>query len=161
MESEFRELIKNIINHPNYKSMNKFIHHDQITTKYHSILVAYLAYKYVKKHNSKVDLKSLVRGALLHDYYLYDWHDKSSWHKLHGFRHPCFSYKNALIDFPDLNKIEKNIILRHMWPLTIIPPRYKESWIVQYCDKKATWIDYRFKHKQKKAEKKLLKHKQL
>ena len=49
--------------------------------------------------------------------------------------------------FPDLNKKERNIILRHMWPLTIIPPRYKEAWIVQYCDKKATFHDYFSKKK--------------
>ena len=34
-----------------------------------------------------------------------------------------------------------------MWPLTIIPPRYKEAWIVQYCDKKATFHDYFSKKK--------------
>ena len=34
--------------------------------------------------------RELIRGALLHDYFLYDWHipDKENPHKLHGFYHP-------------------------------------------------------------------------
>ena len=31
--------------------------------------------------------------------------------------------------------MEKDIILKHMWPLTIIPPRYLESFIVSIIDK--------------------------
>lgn len=157
MEKEFIDLAKDIIRHPNFKAMSNYIHHGTTSTRHHSILVAYLAYKYAKKHKSKVDLKSLVRAALLHDYYLYDWHDNESWHKFHGFKHPYFALKNAKRDFGDINKIEANSILRHMWPLTIIPPKYKEGWIIQYCDKKATWIDYHHKTKMKKHYKKMKK----
>ena len=35
----------------------------------------------------------------------------------------------------DLNKKEKDIIIKHMWPLTIIPPRYIESFIITLVDK--------------------------
>ena len=35
----------------------------------------------------------------------------------------------------DLNKIEIDIISKHMWPLTFWLPKYKESWIVQFVDK--------------------------
>ena len=34
-----------------------------------------------------------------------------------------------------LNKKIENAILRHMFPLNIIPPRYKEAWIVSVVDK--------------------------
>ena len=36
----------------------------------------------------RVDRASLIRGALLHDYFLYDWHDADPSHRLHGFTHP-------------------------------------------------------------------------
>ena len=39
----------------------------------------------------------------------------------------------------DLNKIEQDAILKHMWPLTPIPPRYKESFIITIADKYATY----------------------
>lgn len=30
---------------------------------------------------------------------------------------------------------EQNMILRHMWPLTPIPPKYKEGFVLLYADK--------------------------
>lgn len=80
----------------------------------------------------KINEKSLIRGALLHDYFLYDWH--KSEHRLHGFFHAKRALKNAESDFK-LNDIEKNIIKRHMFPLNICPPKYRESWIVCLADK--------------------------
>jgi hypothetical protein len=75
-----------------------------------------------------------VRGALLHDYFLYDWHEKDGGHRLHGFRHPAFALYNASKDF-SLNRKERNIIARHMFPLTVLPPRCLEAWIVCFVDK--------------------------
>ena len=37
-----------------------------------------------------------------------------------------------------MNKRIENIIKRHMFPLNIIPPRYKEGWVVTYVDKKVS-----------------------
>lgn len=148
MEKEFKDIVCQIIKNSNFIKMDESIHHGNVSTYKHSLLVAYLSYLFVKKQNLKnIDIYSLIRGAMLHDYYLYDWHKKKEGHRFHGFRHPYFALKNALKVFPDLNKKERNIILRHMWPLTIIPPRYKEAWIVQYCDKKATFHDYFSKKK--------------
>ena len=42
-----------------------------------------------------VDKRSLIRGALLHDYFLYDWHDKNKPAKFHGFTHPKIAFENA------------------------------------------------------------------
>ena len=36
---------------------------------------------------------------------------------------------------PDISPKEENIILRHMFPLTPVPPKYKEGWVVTLCDK--------------------------
>jgi uncharacterized protein len=33
-----------------------------------------------------------------------------------------------------LNDIEEDIIRKHMWPLTLVPPKYKESFIVSFAD---------------------------
>jgi uncharacterized protein len=35
----------------------------------------------------------------------------------------------------ELNDIEKDIIVKHMWPLTFIPPKYQESLVVTFADK--------------------------
>ena len=42
--------------------------------------------------------------------------------------------------FPKLmNKKVENIILRHMFPLNITLPRYKESWVVSLMDKRCSF----------------------
>ena len=61
---------------------------------------------------------------------------KKSLFKKHGFVHAKEAKINASKFFPDMiNKRIENGILRHMFPLNIIPPRYIESWIVTISDK--------------------------
>ena len=81
-----------------------------------------------------VDWRSLVRGALLHDYFLYNWREHNGDHKLHGFYHARKAMENAERDF-GLNPIEANIIHRHMFPLNPTPPKYRESVVVTCADK--------------------------
>ncbi|ETA81707.1 HD domain-containing protein [Youngiibacter fragilis] len=108
--------------------------HGKTSVYEHSIAVAYTSCWIAGRLHVHVDYISLIRGALLHDYYLYDWHDKSDGHRLHGFFHPRRALENACEDF-ELTAKEKNMILRHMFPLTPIPPYYLESWIVCAADK--------------------------
>ena len=42
--------------------------------------------------------------------------------------------RNACEDY-ELTEREKNIILRHMFPLTVVPPACREAWIVCLADK--------------------------
>lgn len=108
--------------------------HGMSTVYRHSILVAAVSLSIADKLGLPVNRDNLIRGALLHDYFLYDWHEKDRSHCLHGFRHPSTALKNAQADYP-LNDIEKNIIARHMFPLTPIPPTCREAWLVCIADK--------------------------
>ena len=54
--------------------------------------------------------------------------------KYHGIEHPKIALQNAEKYFR-LNDIERDIIVKHMWPLTLVPPKYKESFIVTFADK--------------------------
>ena len=100
----------------------------------HSLNVAYTSLWMMERWQIRLEPKSLVRGALLHDYFLYDWHQKDSSHRLHGFRHPKTALGNAQRDY-HLNWKEKNIIARHMFPLIPVPPQCREAWIVCLADK--------------------------
>jgi uncharacterized protein len=109
--------------------------HGGVSTFAHSISVAYYSLYFVQKHKTKnVDISSMIRGALLHDYFLYDWHVHARWHKLHGFRHPHWALENARKEYK-LNKKEEDIILKHMFPITVRFPKYRESFIVDWADK--------------------------
>lgn len=131
IRNELRELLKD----PKFRQMDTFIQHGDVTCLRHCISVAYLSYAYCIRYHVKADMKSLIRGAMLHDYFLYDWHIKNKGRKLHGFYHPIQALKNADRDF-NLTNIEKDIILNHMWPLTFLHwPHYRESRIVCLTDK--------------------------
>lgn len=83
---------------------------------------------------------------MLHDLFLYDWRKRENDRLgLHAFTHP----KQALINsqkYFKLNKKEIDIILKHMWPVTPIPPRYFESLIItltdKYCALKEFYYEY-------------------
>jgi Predicted HD superfamily hydrolase len=131
----FRTELLNLLQLPEIQQLQQYIQHGKITCLEHSISVAYSSYYMCKQFNMKVDYASLIRGAMLHDFFLYDWHEKDASHKWHGFHHPFTAYRNAKKLF-QLNEIESNIILTHMWPLTIVSvPKYKESIMVSIADK--------------------------
>lgn len=114
-----------------------FIQHGTVSVHVHVMSVALAsahAADVLERLRIKVDRASLIRGALLHDYFLYDWHDPDPSHRLHGFTHPFRALANAEQDF-DLTDRERNIIKRHMFPLVPIPPTCREAWIVCLADK--------------------------
>ena len=107
-----------------------------MTVNDHCIRVAKYSLALCKKLHIPCSRKDLIRGALLHDYFLYDWHtpDKRKPHRLHGFYHPGRALKNASAEY-DLTPREREIIKKHMWPLTVVPPTCREAWIVTTADK--------------------------
>ncbi len=125
---------KDILNNDKYKSQSKFMQHGKTSVLEHEYNVCVYCLKLIDKFKIKVDERALVRGALLHDYFLYDWHEFDKSHSLHGFSHAKKAMINANRDF-GLNKIEKNMILTHMFPLNLRIPRYKESIILCIADK--------------------------
>ena len=115
--------------------------------------VAYFTYLSCKK--LKLDYVSATRAAMLHDLFLYDWrkkYRKTNLSGLHAFVHPKIALENACKTF-NLNDIEKDIIVKHMWPVTLSLPKYKESYIVTIMDKYSACIET-FSYIKEKIEKK-------
>ena len=143
---EFHKLISNFEKNETICEMKQYRHHYTTNCYEHCTHVAFYTYLLCKKYH--LDYISAVRAAMVHDLFLYDWRIKSEKSpRLHGFRHPRISLNNAEKLF-DLSPKEKDIILKHMWPITFFLPRYKESYIVSFADKMATMqetIDY-YKH---------------
>ena len=124
-------LVKNLLK--NYKQ------HGDTSVWEHSRNVAYKCYvvaKYLeKKYFIEFDYDKLIVGAYLHDFFLYDWHEKDECHKWHGFKHPRLAAKNAKKMF-NIDDDEKLIIETHMWPLTFTKfPKSKEAMLVCLIDK--------------------------
>ena len=121
---------------PGMQREKDFMQHGKVSVFEHSVGVTLVSLMLAEKFNMKVDTRALVRGSLLHDYFLYDWHDYHPEVGLHGFTHAKIAMENACRDF-DLNEIEKDMIARHMFPLNLKPPKYRESRILCIADKMA------------------------
>ena len=120
----------------------------------HSFKVAKKAIK--KSLNRKdVNLEVVLLGAILHDYYLYDWRKDRSKLKKHGKNHPSVAIENAIRDF-NISEDVKKVIKSHMWPINIKDyPKSKEAKIVSISDKAVTIGESLTskKYKQKKLDK--------
>lgn len=139
--TQIQELVavhgREVIEHRRMQIERRCFQHGNVSTFAHSIRVACLAVWIADRAHlwRRVDLKSLIRAALLHDYFLYDWHDwDDGEHRLHGFTHGGAALRNALRDFR-LNAIERDSIANHMFPMTPTPPRYVEGYLVTIADK--------------------------
>lgn len=95
-DDSFFYLIRDIIESEEYRKMQTYRHHSNGSTYDHSIKVAYLCYCHYHRFKSKVNLNELLRGALLHDYFLYDWHDKSDPNTIRGLAHDFLHPNRAL-----------------------------------------------------------------
>jgi uncharacterized protein len=118
------------------------IQHGNTSVYRHCVDVARRSVKINRKFNLKASERDLIRGALLHDYFLYDWHTRKRENNeyLHGFTHPKKALINAEKEY-DLTAKEKDIIIKHMWPMTIKIPRCRESWIVVAVDKYSALVE--------------------
>ena len=132
-DTEYMEIVKDIISNEMVLKMKNYRQHFDITCFDHCLYVSYNIYKICKKYNW--DYKSAARAGLVHDLFLYDWRKRENGRKgFHAFNHPRAAYENAKNIFTP-NKIEKDIILKHMWPVTPKFPKYKESFLITYIDK--------------------------
>lgn len=130
----FMQELEDICKNSRILESHKYMQHGDTSVFRHSVSVAYYSYYLALKLHAPVNETSLIRGALLHDYFLYDWHEKNAGHRFHGFIHAGRALQNAKNDF-ELTRREENIISRHMFPLNIVPPMCKEAWLVCLADK--------------------------
>lgn len=147
MKSEFRAKIQGstkdvfwtygaeILENPLYQRTALLRQHRTTTTYAHCIAVTMKALNIAKKLHLKVDASSLVRGCLLHDYYLYEYTTMKPRPKKHASHHGETAMNNAIEDF-GLNEIEKNMIFCHMWPLRFWNfPKSREAFLLSLSDK--------------------------
>lgn len=134
MDQRIEPILNTLLTEGRLTVESQYLQHGTTTILEHSIGVAEQALHLADRLHARVDETSLIRGALLHDYYLYDWHDSKTAPSMHGFRHPYIALERAREDYT-LNAVEENIIQRHMFPLTPIPPLYLEAWLVCMADK--------------------------
>lgn len=130
--AEFYLHINDLLEHEEVQQLDDFIQHYCFTRLKHSMDVAYCSFFISRLFGW--DARSAARGGLLHDLFLYDWREGGEESKNHAVNHPKIALENAR-KITTLNKVEEDIIRKHMWLVTPVPPRYKEGFVVTFVDK--------------------------
>lgn len=152
MFDDWMLFVQDILLNDEFQKRKLFMHHHDMSVWDHSILVSFNSFLVGRYFNA--DLRVCAIAGLLHDFYSQAWlstpelerlengkytklmKEKKSFFKLHGFTHAKDASINYVKYFPELeNKRITNAIKRHMFPLNIIPPRYKEGLIITTIDK--------------------------
>ena len=125
-QNEIERYAGAILNDPRFQKLRSFEHHGPANTVYdHSLAVTRAAYRIAcALHLSEEETASVVRAALLHDFFGYDWHSErfrrfvrhySGFRRLthmHGFIHGHIAAARAKRVF-GLSDRECDAIARH------------------------------------------------
>jgi len=125
---EFNKISNPILSIEEFQKLEGISHHG-ITRLNHSLRVAYFTYRITKFLH--LNYKEATEAALLHDFFLDEVEEENSLFKLR--RHPQYAVLNAKKYF-ELSDMQEDIIKCHMFPITFTPPKYIESWIVDFID---------------------------
>lgn len=129
---------------PRILEMKAFRQHRRTSTYDHVIAVTKAACWIAAKRKYGADrIEVIVKAALLHDFYLYDYHGMRT--KLggwHAWRHPEIALRNAERSF-DIEPKVREAIRCHMFPGTLFHmPRHCEGWCVNIADKICSVLEY-------------------
>ena len=135
-------ILRDFVEDDKVQEMKNYLQHGSTSTFEHSVGVAVSSYRFAKLFHLNVDMHAMLKGAMLHDFYLYDYHVRGrvpegtkNLFKIHCFHHPLEASRNAQERF-DLGSKEVNIIESHMFPLTLTHvPKSREAFIVSLADK--------------------------
>ncbi len=130
--SEFLNIIYPVADNRTVQKMKLFRQHCNTSCFVHCFEVSFHCYKICKA--LRLDYVSAARGAMLHDLFLYDWRHNNGRGSLHALHHGQIAYENARELF-DLNEIERDVIVNHMWPVSFHFPKTPEGLIITFVDK--------------------------
>lgn len=144
--------VEDILLSDEFQRRKLFKHHHNLSVWEHSILVSFKSFLVAKYFNASARICAIA--GLLHDFYTQAWiyneellkidegkylseyYVKKPLFKMHGFVHGNDAAENIKKYFPELvNDRIINSVQRHMFPLTIKPPKYREGMIITCVDK--------------------------
>lgn len=127
---EYLTAVSDLLKSPVVLSMSEYKQHGDVSCLEHCIFVSYISFLFCRKMGW--NFRSAARGGLLHDLFLYDWHEVDitdslrgfAFTQMHGFTHPITALNNANEHFT-LDELEQDIIKKHMWRLFCHCPAIK------------------------------------
>ena len=135
---QFSEIVRDLMKDEDVLSMENMPRHSKLSNCLdHSLMVSYLSFLVCKRLG--LDHEAAARAGLLHDFALAEWEEENQ-DISRLWEHPKQALKNAAERY-DLSDKEKDIIVKHMWPLTPRMPKHKESFVVSLADKACAIIE--------------------
>jgi len=130
-DRQYMTIVRDILDNKEFNKTKEIIHHG-LDRQSHSLRVSYYSYKLSKLLG--LDYESAARAGLLHDFF-FENNKKTNLKKrvLTLVNHPKYALENASNHF-ELNELEKDIIVSHMFPVSVTPPKYMEGWLVNLVD---------------------------
>lgn len=130
--TQFEAIVGDLLQDKSVQAMKDLPQHSKYCSCYdHSLYVAYLSFLMCRRLG--LDYVAAARGGMLHDFSLRNWETED-----HGisrlWQHPHMALQNAEERY-ELSDKERDIIVKHMWPLTRPLPRHRESFVVSLADK--------------------------
>ena len=146
LDKQYMVLVEDILDNGKFSKMEEIVHHG-LDRKSHSLRVSYYSYKVCKA--LKLNYKSAARAGLLHDFFFENNQESSISKRVNTLiNHPKYALKNAN-DIFDLSELEKDIIVSHMFPISIKPPKYMEGWVVNLVDDAVAIAEFGYKARNK------------
>lgn len=130
----YYEMVSDLLSSEVVMQMKQYMHHGHTTCFQHCLNVSY--YNYIICRLLSLDARAGARAGLLHDLFLYDWHTyvKGKGQKMHGWTHASTALANVNKYF-EITPVEADIIKKHMFPMNIALPKYKETVVIVFVDK--------------------------
>ena len=141
MQTEFYPVVRDLLRSDAVQELSAFTHHKMTTRYQHCLNVSYYNFKLCKMLH--LDADSAARAGLLHDLYHYDTakYTRSSPAARHS-RNPPEVALRAAEKLIDMNDRERDMIGKHMWPVTVPRPKYAETYVITIVDKYCAVIEY-------------------
>ena len=117
VEQQYRKEVEQILNNKDFQKLRYYKQHNWSDRLMHSINVSYLSWLMARRLGC--DAKAAARAGLLHDFCLYDFHEKPADGEHQAFLHPKVAAENSM---------------SHMFPLGPLP-KSREAWLITIADK--------------------------
>lgn len=150
---DFQVIVGDMLADPYVQALSAMEQHGKLCSRLdHSIYVSYLSFLVCRRLG--LDYVAAARGGLLHDFHFGDKDEGAS----RVWKHPHAALENAESRYLLTDK-ERDIIVKHMWPLTRPLPRCKESFVVSMADKLCALMEFSYLYKLLRVKKNL--HKEM
>ncbi len=142
-DSAYYECVSDIIDAPEIKRLQDITHHISTTRYQHCVNVSY--YGFIICRKLKLDARSAARAGLMHDMFYYDRKEFNSAREKgqlrHSAKHSLIASENAAL-ITEVSEKERDMIEKHMWPMTRPMPRFKETYIITFVDKYCAVLEF-------------------